>query len=591
MEAKARPFSFIEEVEILEIPFFQRSYVWERENWEELLSDLLKVGHNPFLGSLILKRVDRLSGDLRHALVIDGQQRLTTLSILLKALNDTYDEDLQEDVRRLLFFRKTSRSEERLPRLQHSRLDRESYCAIVNSRSNAEVPQNGDDRILACYRFFYERLMECPQADRDRLLDLLVNGRTNIWVVIDLDAKDNEQAIFDTINSAGVRLSYADTIKNSVFQDALRAAGEDRRADVINLYEQSWQNVFEADEESRNYWQHEAQAIRVKRTNLEIFLHSFAIVKGFYSPKDNSLEDLPDLYKAKTSDMGFAELTGFVREIARVARIYRERILVFDDSKLFSYADTAERVFHILDRCNVTTFHPYVLSLYANNEEKSDLIQNRLRELESFVIRQFVCRKSARQYNTYCAEFISDANAVERRNRETDAAEVRSHLRAIDNRQAALVLFWIELHRREADARESVKALKFDYSLEHVLPQKWKQNWSGVPVLNEEGNVVEDPVEGEKIRDQKLWEIGNMTLLNSRLNTAISNSAFEVKIAGLPADGRKRAKKGIRDYGDLKITKEDILRPYENGDHMWDEAHISRRTEALIQEFESLWGV
>ena len=216
MEAKARPFSFIEEVEILEIPFFQRSYVWERENWEELLSDLLKVGHNPFLGSLILKRVDRLSGDLRHALVIDGQQRLTTLSILLKALNDTYDEDLQEDVRRLLFFRKTSRSEERLPRLQHSRLDRESYCAIVNSRSNAEVPQNGDDRILACYRFFYERLMECPQADRDRLLDLLVNGRTNIWVVIDLDAKDNEQAIFDTINSSGVRLSYADTIKNSV---------------------------------------------------------------------------------------------------------------------------------------------------------------------------------------------------------------------------------------------------------------------------------------------------------------------------------------------------------------------------------------
>ena len=49
MEAKARPFSFIEEVEILEIPFFQRSYVWERENWEELLSDLLKVGHNPLV--------------------------------------------------------------------------------------------------------------------------------------------------------------------------------------------------------------------------------------------------------------------------------------------------------------------------------------------------------------------------------------------------------------------------------------------------------------------------------------------------------------------------------------------------------------
>lgn len=82
-----------------------------------------------------------------------------------------------------------------------------------------------------------------------------------------------------------------------------------------------------------------------------------------------------------------------------------------------------------------------------------------------------------------------------------------------------------------------------------------------------------------------------MTLLNSRLNTAISNSAFEAKIAGLPADGRKRAKKGIRDCGDLKITKEDILRPYEDGDHEWDEAHISRRTEALIQEFESLWGV
>ena len=89
MQASEKAFSFIKAPNYYEIPFFQRNYVWQLENWEELLDNLLDINQNHFLGSIILKQKSVNSGDIACFTIIDGQQRLTTLSILLRACYDT----------------------------------------------------------------------------------------------------------------------------------------------------------------------------------------------------------------------------------------------------------------------------------------------------------------------------------------------------------------------------------------------------------------------------------------------------------------------------------------------------------------------
>ena len=89
MEAHGQPLRFLCDEQILEIPFFQRAYVWNDDNWKDLLEDLLKTSGSHFLGSIILKRAKSITGTADKAIIIDGQQRLTTLSILIKALYDS----------------------------------------------------------------------------------------------------------------------------------------------------------------------------------------------------------------------------------------------------------------------------------------------------------------------------------------------------------------------------------------------------------------------------------------------------------------------------------------------------------------------
>jgi uncharacterized protein with ParB-like and HNH nuclease domain len=116
MDAKAKSFTFLSNEGQITIPFFQRGYVWDQDNWNDLLADLLNITRSHFLGSLILKQQRAVTGEPKEVMVIDGQQRLTTLSILVKALYDTFAEDIRANcttgVRSYLFFKRYSTDKE-----------------------------------------------------------------------------------------------------------------------------------------------------------------------------------------------------------------------------------------------------------------------------------------------------------------------------------------------------------------------------------------------------------------------------------------------------------------------------------------------
>jgi uncharacterized protein with ParB-like and HNH nuclease domain len=597
MTADAMSLTFLANEGIVKIPFFQRGYVWNKINWEDLLEDLLDTKKGHFLGSLILKHLPKQSGKLNELFVIDGQQRLTTLTILIKALYNSFDEEIKENcdtiIKSHLFYKKNATDKNFHVKISHSKIDSGYYTKIIDGSLSDEEYNNiavedddlkvksSDNKVLQCYKYFTEKLKTLSEDIRTDLFNQLLDTNNKIIVVIDLNENEDEQSIFDTINSAGVRLSGADIIKNALFQKALDVY--DSQEDVLEIYKSEWEEVFISDYETIAFWDKQRITGRLTRDNIELLLHSISVIKGFFDPDIHVLSDLAILYKGYISKLDKSSLEAFIKEIAKYARLYKEKILNLDNTTLYSYEDDYTRLFHVLNVCDVSTFHPFILSLFYKYDKNEHRLKEELNKLEKFVIRRMIAKKETKSYNKICKEFILDNNAINEKLLETTGDQVINGLNWIANRNAALLLFWVELKRREENRFYSIKELKYDYSLEHIMPQKWQEHWSEVPVYDQDNNLINEFEKAKNERNARIYSIGNMTLLKSSLNTSLRNYSLDRKIEG---EGRRR---GIRYYAELDITKADIVDLYDNISKNWNEKCINDRTKALSSEILSIW--
>lgn len=629
MEAHEAAFAFMNGAIRVEIPFFQRGYVWNKDNWRDLIEDLLDDKSSHFLGSIILKSIKTASGEIPRWSLIDGQQRLTTLSVLLRACYDnlpldTYDEETQQSVRfqmqELLFYKEKSIFGKRYAKISHSRVDAPSFGKVIEGKmvdkldsivmaEEATKDRAASPGILQCYKYY------CSYLDKDeektvKLWELLQNQNAKILVKIDLDADENEQAIFDTVNSAGVRLTCADTIKNTIFQYAIDKVsdspcdvtiGEDTvtiatRDDVINFYKTVWESAFSADSDTIAYWSTLRPLGRITRDNLEILLHCVALIRGIYNPDTHKISDLPDVYREYTRNLSSAELFDFIKNISNYATTYRKYFCTFDSSTLFSYKKPIQRLFHVFDILDISTFHAYVLKLLSEYEIADDenipkALADEFTNLESIAIRFVICGSSTKNFNKNCADLIAKktttSDLLKERDAEVNDIVFTEKLKSISNKHATLLLFWLELKRRNADKNVKEDELKYCYTLEHIMPQKWQEFWpvTNPKVLDVQAKPVPTEITdkelAEDVRARAIYEIGNMALLVSSLNTSIRNYDFKRKMEG---EGRK---KGVKRYDYLLYTK-DITTLFDAGTQ-WDESEIRKRTEAITKEIIAIW--
>ena len=225
---------------ILRIPFFQRQYVWGQKEWDRFLTDmdsLIGARTKYFLGSLIFKEEDVTDEEAMYGVntkysVIDGQQRLTTLSIYLKALHSLIADQTTRNNFEATFFIQNG---QRTPVLSHSINDRAAYQEVMWGN-----PLNAyeDKRIVQAYNHFYDEL---SRKDNKRELLMAVYARIK-FVTIILDGQDSEQQIFDTINSLGVDLTIDELMKNFLYE-----------IDDEEAYKQNWKPAFD-DSEVRKFW-------------------------------------------------------------------------------------------------------------------------------------------------------------------------------------------------------------------------------------------------------------------------------------------------------------------------------------------------
>lgn len=595
MEAKAKAITFLGDEGVVQIPFFQRDYVWDRVNWEDMLMDLLEFNKSHFLGSLILKQLSPKTGEPKAVLVIDGQQRLTTLSVLLKVIYDLFNPETKKntsnELLKYLFYKRYATDKNYLIKINHSRVDSVHFRKIIGEVKDGLIQSLGSDdlkkidansnKILQCYKYFIETLSKESEETRINLFNHLLNSENKIIVLIDLSEHDNEQAIFDTINSAGVRLSGTDIVKNALFQRAMELMSQD---EVILLYETCWEKIFTIDDDTSNFWSTQKSTGRLMRDHSEILLQSIAVIKGIYDPEKHTLSELPDLYKKRINAASKNDTIELINEIKEYAGIYKENIPAFDSSTLYSYSNNLQRIFHILDNCGISTFHPYIIYLLKRYKDDEQSLTLTLKTLEQFVIKRMITKQETKSYNKLCKDFIDNETLLQAKSQEVNNVQIANGIKSISNKNATLLLFWIELYRRSIDTKQAVKELKYNYSLEHLMPQKWEEYWNTVPVYNELGQIETDQEKAKTIRYGKVYSLGNMTLLNSRLNTSLRNYVFERKIEG---EGRK---KGIRHYSELWITKDDILDRYDNGEKEWNEISISQRENNLCAELIEIWN-
>jgi len=601
MKAESKSFSFLNEIQTFEIPFFQRAYVWKKDNWEELLEDLKQVNRRHFLGSIILKKIGDSSvlGTTTRVSVIDGQQRLTTLSILLKAIYDTFSDEIKanvlDDAKNALFYKKKKTDSTYHIKVKHSKVDRSDFEKVIGNVgangissidyseiANLDVDDdNSSHKILCCYKYFIDCLKTCSPDIVSDIFDNLLSENNKMIVVIALDDDDHEQQIFDTINSAGVRLTSTDIVKNALFQKTLEFCTEE---DVVEFYDNTWGGVFCKDEETLHYWGKKRTIGRIQRDNSEVLLQSVAIIEKIFDPNEHTLTDIPDLYKDYIESMDEKQVKEFIRKIINYAQIYRDNVPELNKTTCYSYDDNAKRLFHILDVLGLTTFNPYILFLLKKYEKDEKYLNQRMNELEKFVMRRMIAGESTKGYNKNCLEFIDDEEKPCQMAELISNDEIFTGLSKIKNREATLILFWIELKRRYDSKKYDLKELKYDYTLEHILPQKWEENWSDLPYVNAKGGKIEE-IEGKINRQKMVYSIGNMTLLTGKLNTSIQNNKFKIKMEGSPK------RKGVKAYAELSITSIDIVEKIYNAHKEWNEYQCLLRQIDLTKEILDIWGI
>ena len=555
---------------ILEVPFFQRAYVWTQDNWERFLEDIEYVcatGTQYFLGSLILKQqptsVGSKIGDVR--LVIDGQQRLTTISILMKVLS--LKSDFSEEFKRSFTLVKGA------PVLQHNRNDVAAFERVMSLETLEEIP--GEDKITQAYRYFKDNA-DPEKLDFDKICYKV------LFVGIDLDQDDDEQQIFDTINSLGVTLTTAELLKNYFFS---------RRN--VDDYIKDWFEVFEKDEETRAYWDTEITAGRNKRTYIDLFFYSYLLIKLQDSTYNVSTEEkikyskferLFESYKAFIKEKCNDNRIGVLREIKDYATLFKSTI---DRNWIWRELPSEagiERINVIIFQFDTTTLIPYVLFVEKNVQDAAT--KNALYgALEAYIAKRVVTRSTTKNYNRLFSErlilnrilskdafveyMMNDSDDVNNRI-PTDSEVVNAfHNSILVNKYSACVLYLNESKIRNRNMHSTGLFGVDRYSLEHLMPKKLRNNWK----------VNTEAFDANR-RDFILLTLGNLAIIQQSLNASIRDANWKTKKSGIGSrNGLVRYSEGIETLSD-----------YLNLDE-WNEDRIYERAEWLAKKALDIWKV
>ena len=570
---------FISNNESYEIPFFQRSYVWDTEQWQRLLDDVIFASSSKkpfFLGAMIFKEKQDENGIIEGNIVIDGQQRLTTLFIFYKVLCLLTGQSMWFNST----FTKISDNKPILTQ-SHSNINDFNYILSLNTPEDIEVNENSS-QIKKAYKFFLDNLREIIliKQNKDESNRLIIDFpnlyRLMNFVVISLGNKEDEQQIFDTINSLGVKLTTGELLKNYLFNNV-----------NISDYTEIWKPVFEKDQETLKFWDSQITTGRLNKKTIDVFLYYFLQIKT----QDKDINGDKKLYRRWenlfASFKTLVELNHIDKEVLAIeitdyAKIFMDCFNREDNDEVPSTFGI-ERISFIINNLDSTTLIPYVL--YIINEVNDEDERNKIFGfLETYIIRRLITNANNNNYSDLFTEnligqgvktfdtlvkyLLSKDPSVSVSIPSNEAVAYGFKNTQFKNNNRALGILYLLESLTRSDVH-STRLLSFDgYQLEHLMPKKWKQHWE----------LLADVTESE--RDGKILTLGNLAMITGGLNKSIRNYDWKTKING------KNNKPGLKSFANGINT----IDPYLSLDK-WSEREIENRANELAELANQKWCI
>ncbi len=535
------------------VPLFQRPYSWQRNDWETLWNDIIETyrdqsagGH--FLGSIVSKSLSGTPEGVSPYIVIDGQQRLTTLSIAIAALRDkaaARDQRVRERLDDLCLINKYANDDYHY-KILPTQADRSEYFSVIDGDNDSE--SDGEPTLIRqAYDFFLKALDNVDdeeidgQFDLARLERLLLDGVEVVSITLGDD--DNEYRIFESLNWKGAPLSQADLLRNYFF---MRIPTDQQQ----ELYEDGWLPM---------------QKMLDSETLAEFFRYQYMSSGNFVRVKDIYLKWRSDLEKLNS-----IELASKLRELAGYAEFYNR--LISPESE----PDAAvRRRLKRLNRWGGQTIYPFVLWLYegaGGRSVRSTELATILRLVESYLVRRLFCGIPTAGSNRFFMEFSTQipsgadiVTAVRQalsqptgRRRWPDDADFKEGLLTYElyegsrAEQRRLVLETLEqdyAHKEQADLR--------GLTVEHVMPQTLTNAWRNA--LGPEANTI---------HARLLHTLGNLTL-----------TGYNPELSTRPFSEKRR----LFGNSNLEMNKEIA------GDSEWGPEQIRSRAERLAARAVKIW--
>lgn len=609
---------------IFEIPEYQRPYVWKRNNWEALFDDITDNDSGYFVGAIICAKKDSSSMDYTEYYVVDGQQRLTTLSIFLTAIydairtrknelkdkltSDAFDEFWDErsagfsQIKRSLTV-KTSDGKFRTRVFPQNQDNIDDYSDILTesgliAKDKIDCPFSigkTDKRRLIpkAYEYFKNRISkyavdrdknnENLEQQLDRIMEILKKVNSAQLVMIEAQSHSSANTLFEALNNRGEPLTVTDLIKNKLFATMKERYPSDFKICTEEWEKEIWQKIFVSDGK-------EIPGSEQER----FFRQSYNAFRSSWKAKF-PVGKRTNLYESYET-MIISDPKKTFEQIRESAQIYL-KIQGKDQGKLSSGLFDA---YKDLDRISGAT--SYTLLLYlVKNRNALQLAENNFTEvcrvLISFFVRRtltgdpptnkldsiFIDYIGEIKRNNYAGKAVignlavclqkaygSDEKFEEAlRGDVYDARGMNSAIRFILVKVAEAYLgkqnpnFWQTVNKGSG---KSVATL--NWSIEHVLPQKLNPDWINMLADG-------DKSKADQIQEDNVHKLGNLTLTS--YNSNLSNKSFSDKKTD-PNFG----------YDNSILAKG--LNSYICAQNIWGEKQIQERTDLLIKEILAIFA-
>lgn len=541
------------------IPVYQRNYDWTETQCAQMFSDIQAVGKSPgsthFIGSIVfIHEGVYTSSEVRQLVVIDGQQRLTTFSLLYLALYKfALKHGLEEkasEIKETYIVNKFVKDDESKLKLKQSDNNARAFKFLLSDNDSANYGEYS--KVIDNYRFFESSITE-------HNFDAIMQGiGALLFVEISLErGKDDPQRIFESLNSTGLELSQADLIRNYI---------------LMGLPPSEQSRVYE------NYWESiEANCRLIDREENRIseFIRDYLTIR---SRKIPSKEKVYQEFKAKFS-MKDKEFYSKTLPEMRAFSFYYGKLLnpVREEQK-----ELRKELLYI-QRLEINVAYPFIIQVYddyANERINLGTFKDVLKLVQSFVWRRFIAALATNSLNkiflALYAEvdhddyFESIARALLKRKsaqRFPNNTEITELLREKDvyNIQSKNRLYMFELLENH-DNREYVDVDTSDITVEHIYPQTPDEKW----------NNALPPDEAQAFQEKFLNSLANLTLSGN--NGSLSNKSFLEK-----RDMNREGKQQGYAYSRLWLNQ------YLRGISEWNLEHLSERYQLLLDRFLKVW--